>query len=98
MSFKESSGWNEKTELEAYRIFRILLEKNFPRGMQSKLCEEMSKNVEKLDKGNISAKVSNYKSEAGINKRSNSSNETKTNYLKYKEYTIEKIEKIISKL
>ncbi len=37
------SGWNEKTELQAYKIFRILLEEKFPRGLQINLCKELEK-------------------------------------------------------
>ena len=96
MAFKEYSEWNEKTELQAYLIFRQLEEKNFPRGMQSLLCEQMAKNT-KLDKGSISAKISNYKSEAGINNASNSSINTKENYKKYQKYDIYEIERMIAR-
>lgn len=98
MAFKEFSGWNEKTELQAYIIFRKLYEKGFPRGLQSKFCKELANEVEQLDAGNISAKICNYKSEAGINNPSRSSIDTKTNYIKYKEYSIKELEKLIGNI
>lgn len=96
MAFKNTSGWNKKTELQAYLIFRKAFEKNFPRGYQAKLCEELAKESKLLDKGNISAKVCNYKSEAGINKPSRSSIDTKNNYIEYADYSINEIERIIN--
>ena len=96
MSFKDSSNWNEKNELKAFVIFQRLKEVDFPRGTQMKLCREMEKETN-LDAGNISAKVSNYKSVAGINNDSNASSDTKDTYLKYKNYSIEKLEELISK-
>jgi len=97
MSFKDSSNWNEKNELKAFMIFQRLKELNFPRGKQMKLCREMEKETN-LDAGNISAKVSNYKSVAGINNNSNASNDTKETYSKYKDYSIEKLEELINKV
>ncbi|MCG3706240.1 hypothetical protein L5F43_07005 [Aliarcobacter butzleri] len=95
MSFKVTSGWNEKTELQAYKIFRILLDKKFPRGLQSKLCKELAQEIKLLSSGNISAKVCNYKSVAGINNSSNSSSDTKKNYEKYKNLSIIELDLII---
>ncbi len=90
------SGWNEKTELQAYKIFRILIDKNFPRDLQLKLCKELEKETEFLSYGNISAKVSNYKSVAGINKPSNASLAAKNNYKKYKNHSISELDIIIN--
>jgi len=91
MSFKDSSNWNKKNELKAFVIFQKLKKVGFPRGKQMELCREMEKETN-LDAGNISAKVSNYKSVAGIN---NNSNDTKETYSKYKNYSIKKLEEII---
>lgn len=88
MSFRFSSGWNNITELQSYKIFRILLEKDFPRGLQSRFCKELSKEIRTLSAGSISAKVCNYKSLANINKYSNASNNSKIIYKKYKDYSI----------
>lgn len=98
MLFRNTSGWNEKTELQAYLIFRKCLEKSFPRGMQMKLCKNMSKQIDLLDSSTINAKISNYKSEAKINKPSHSSIATKENFLKYKNYSINEIKLIINSL
>jgi len=97
MSFKDSSNWNEKNELKAFIIFQKLKKVGFPRGKQMELCREMEKETN-LDAGNISAKVSNYKSVAGINNNSNASNDTKETYSKYKDYSIEKLEELIRKV
>lgn len=94
MSFKNGSHWNEKNELKSFLILKKLQEENFPRGMQIKLCRQMEKETN-LKTGSISAKVSNYKSEAGIN---NPSESTKQTYLKYKSCSIKELEEIIDTL
>ncbi len=96
MSFKKDSNWNEKNELKAFLIFKKLQEVNFQRGKQMELCRYMEQETN-LDAGNISAKVSNYKSVAGINNNSNASNDTKQSYLKYKDHSIKELEDIISR-
>ncbi len=97
MSFKNDSNWNKKNELKAFLIFKKLEALNFPRGKQMELCRKMEKETN-LDAGNISAKVSNYKSVAGINNNSNASSDTKENYSRYKDYSIAKLEELISKV
>ena len=97
MSFKNDSNWNKKNELKAFLIFKKLQEINFPRGKQMYFCRQMEKETT-LDAGNISAKVCNYKSVAGINSSSNASNDTKQSYLLYKDYSIKELEDIINKL
>ena len=66
MNFRDDSEWNEKNELKAFLIFKKLQELDSPRGKQMELCKKMEKETN-LEAGNISAKVSNYKSVAGIN-------------------------------
>jgi len=73
--YRYSSQWNDKNELRCLAIFKQLEEEGFPRGLQARLCRDMSK-VTKLDFGNISAKVCNYKSVAGVNNPSNASTNT----------------------
>ena len=97
MSFKNDSNWNKKNELKAFLIFKKLEALNFPRDKQMELCRKMEKETN-LDAGNISAKVSNYKSVAGINNNSNASSDTKENYSRYKDYSIAKLEELISKV
>ena len=97
MSFKNDSNWNKKNELKAFLIFKKLEALKFSRGKQIELCRKMEKETN-LDAGNISAKVSNYKSVAGINNNSNASSDTKENYSRYKDYSIAKLEELISKV
>ncbi len=97
MSFRNESNWNEKNELKAFLIFKRLQAVNFPRGKQMELCRQMEQETS-LEAGNISAKVSNYKSVAGINNGSNASNDTKQSYLKYKDLSIKELEDIINKV
>jgi len=94
MSYRESSLWNEKNEFRCLLIFKKLQAKNFPRGKQMEYCREMSK-ITKLDSGNISAKVCNYKSVAGVNNNSNASINTVAIYHKYGHLSIQEVEKLI---
>ncbi len=59
--------------------------------MQIELCKEMAL-ITNLDISNISAKVSNFKSVAGINRPSNASFNTKETYKKYSLFSIDEIE------
>ena len=97
MSFRDNSNWNEKNELKAFLIFKKLEKLNFPRGKQMEFCREMEKETN-LDAANISAKVSNYKSVAGINNNSNASSDTRNNYTMYKDFSIDKLEELISSM
>ena len=92
MSFR--SEWNEKNELRSLLIFKKLEANNFPRGKQVELCREIEK-ITSLSTGNISAKVSNYKSIAGINNSSNASENTKKIYKNFKDFSISQLEKVI---
>ena len=83
MSFKfNNSEWNLENELRCFVIFKELEHQGFPKGRQTELAREMAKKTN-LEVGNISAKISNYKSEAGINSPSNSSTATQEIYRKY---------------
>jgi len=97
MSYNESSEWNEKNEMECLAIFKILERENFPRGKQMEYCQKMAM-LTKLDAGNISAKISNYKSVAGINKPSNASKNTKQLYKKYGHLSVTEIKAILANL
>ena len=74
--FNEGSGWSLRMELECFLIFKKLEAANFPRGMQTDLCNEL-KSRSSLSSGTITAKVGNFKSEAGVSRASNSSQATK---------------------
>ncbi len=97
MAFRETSNWNKKSELETLLIFKQLEQEKFPRGRQMELCIQMSRKYN-LTKGNISAKVGNYKSEAKINNASNSSKETIETYKRYKDLSIKEIQNLIENM
>lgn len=78
-NYKEGSAWNDEMELRCLLIFKILEEERFPRKRQMELCRELSRNSE-LDATNLSAKVGNYKSAAGVNNASNASANTVSMY------------------
>jgi hypothetical protein len=94
MSYRDTSEWNDKNEVLCLIIFKKLEIEKFPRGKQLKYCREISKTT-RLDPGNLSAKVSNYKSVAGINKPSNASINTVEFYNKYKNTSIQELEDIL---
>lgn len=75
-SFNQTSGWSLELELECFVIFKKLEDANFPRGMQSALCNELSKHY-LLDSGTLKAKVGNFKSESGYTNETNASKATK---------------------
>ncbi|MBA56829.1 MAG: hypothetical protein CMK89_20445 [Pseudomonadales bacterium] len=94
MTYKDSSEWNEENEIRCLIIFKKLEAENFPRGKQMEYCREMEK-ITNLDAGNISAKVSNFKSVAGINNDSNASQNTKDIYAKYKNTSMSELEALL---
>lgn len=97
MGYKDNSYWNDINELRCLIIFKKLQAENFPRGKQMEYCREMEKSTE-LDAGNISAKVGNYKSVAGVNNHSNASTNTIKFFKKYGNLTIKEIEKQITEI
>jgi hypothetical protein len=94
MSYRKNSNWNKENEIRCLIIFQKLKKENFPRGKQMQYCRDMARLTE-LDVTNISAKVGNYKSIAGVNKSSNASQNTKEIYRKYKNFTVKKLEDLI---
>lgn len=74
--FRVGSGWSLELELECFIIFKELEEAEFPRGLQSSRCEELSRRCQ-LASGTLKAKVGNFKSERGHTEVSNSSLATK---------------------
>ena len=81
-NYREGSAWNDEMELRCLLIFKILEEERFPRKRQMELCRELSRNSE-LDATNLSAKVGNYKSVAGVNNSSNASANTVSMYRRH---------------
>lgn len=96
MTYRESSEWNEVNELRCLEIFQKLNDAKFPRGMQIDLCRDMSR-ITNLEVGNISAKVSNYKSVAGINSASNASSNTVELFNKFGKLTVAQIGALIER-
>lgn len=94
MSYSENSEWNGKNEIRCMIIFKKLESEGFPRGKQMEYCREMAL-LSKLDAGNISAKVSNYKSVAGINKPSHASVNTIDLYKRYCDFSIPQLKELI---
>jgi hypothetical protein len=75
-NFKQVSGWTLELELECFVIFKNLEAENFPRGIQTELCDKLSKRCA-LDSGTLKAKVGNFKSESGHTNETNASKATK---------------------
>jgi len=94
MNYKDSSDWNDVNELRCLVILKKLTLENFPRKRQMELCKEVASKCN-LTSGSISAKVSNYKSLAGINNASNYSTNSKLIYEKYNKLSIIELEKLI---
>jgi len=92
--YRDTSAWDDQNELRCLVIFKRLEAEGFRRGRQIELCREMARKTS-LDVGNISAKVSNYKSVAGINKESNASTNTISIYAKYGALAIAEIQQIV---
>ena len=97
MKYKDSSDWNDINELRCLVILKKLIAENFPRNRQMELSREMA-NECNLTSGSISAKVSNFKSLAGVNNKSNASNNSKIIYKKYNQFSVDELEKMILKL
>ncbi len=94
MTYRENSSWNEKNEILCLIIYKNLEKANFPRGKQMEYCREMSRTTN-LGAGNISAKVSNYKSVAGVNNASNASINTISIFKKYGHLSIKELNNIV---
>ena len=97
MTYKNTSHWNDHTELQCLLIFKKLEELNFPNGKQTELARELSLKTD-LTKENINAKITNYKSVAGINKRSNASKNTIKLFQEFSTTSIQELESVISRL
>ncbi len=97
MSYRITSNWNDKNEILCLIIFKKLEAAKFPKGKQMEYCREMSLSA-KLDPTNISAKVGNYKSVAGVNRASNASKNTVEIYKKYGHLLIDELEITAEKL
>ncbi len=97
MKFRNGSGWSVENEIKCLILFKKLEAENFPRGKQS-ACSFKFCRASKLRFSSITAKISNYKSEAGINRPSKSSSATKELYKKYGNLTIKELEDRLEKI
>ncbi|MGY5693205.1 hypothetical protein ACXHQ2_23210, partial [Vibrio chemaguriensis] len=97
MSYRDTSLWNDLNELRCLEAFKKLESEGFPRGKQSEYAREISLKSG-LEVGNISAKICNYKSVAGINNESHASINTRDFYNKYKSYSISEIHDLVKSL
>jgi len=75
-SFRTDSGWSMEAEIRCLIIYKTLEELDFPRGLQSDLCEILSQ-ATGLKFESVKAKIGNYKSEFGVTGSSHSSEATK---------------------
>ncbi len=95
MGYSDASEWNETNEIRCLIIFKRLQEEGFPRGRQTELCREMAA-ITNLDYSNISAKVTNFKSVAGVIGPSNASTNTREVYEKYHQMSIPELEALVA--
>ena len=94
MAYQAYSEWNEENEIRCLLIFKKLVAESFPRGRQMSYCRAMARETN-LSAENISAKVSNFKSVAGVNNPSNASSNTKRIYEAYGHLGISELENVI---
>ena len=97
--YNHGSGWSDITELQCLLILKKLIDSNFNRGMHSRLCKELATEINNRPPfSSLNAKVGNYKSVAGYNESSKNSRNTKILYEAYKNYSVKKLELVISKM
>lgn len=96
-NYREGSIWTDALELECFLIFKQAESHNFKHGLATELCRKLAKN-KNLDEGTLKAKVGNYKSLAGYTRPSNASTATKAFYERYKNYSVEQIERVLEEV
>ena len=94
--YNPSSNWNDLAELKCLYIFKVLQEEGFPYGKQRKMCIDITDETG-LSVGNLSAKVSNFKSVAGENNESNASVNTRAIYAEYGQLASKDLKKVIER-
>lgn len=97
MSYREKSLWNDLNELRCLEAFKMLESEGFPWGKQIDYARKISRKSG-LSVGNVSAKICNYKSVAGINNDSHASSNTKYFFTKYQRHTARDISNLINSL
>jgi len=94
MAYRESSGWNERSEMQCLLIFKKLQKENFKRGLLTDYCRTLASQT-KLKISSIKAKVGNYKSVAGVTGDSHASTNTKEVFRLYGHLTIQELTDLI---
>ncbi|MFT6550789.1 MAG: hypothetical protein ACJA1I_000820 [Zhongshania marina] len=89
--YRTGSKWNDLNELRCLLALKQLQEKNYPRGLLTKLAIDIAK-ISGLGVGSVKAKIGNYKSVAGVTAHSNASSNTKSIYDKYGLLSISKLQ------
>ncbi len=97
MPFREESKWNELNELRCLLIFKKLESEGFQHGKQIEYCRKIEA-ISNLSAENLSAKVCNYKSLAGVNKPSNASTESKEAFKKYGKMSLSEFENVVAEI
>jgi hypothetical protein len=92
-SYRRDSKWDDEMELRCLVIFKKLQTEGFPTGRQMKLCQALSSSSG-LSARTLSAKVSNFKSVAGINNAAHVSSNTVSMYKLYGKRSVAEIEQL----
>lgn len=96
MNDAADSEWNDAIDIQCLIIFKRLFVGDFPRGRQIEYCRELSKEIN-IDAERLSARVSDYKSAAGLNQSSHASMNTTRLYKKYRHTSIKELERMLSR-
>lgn len=94
MNYRDASVWDEKNEIRCLIIFKKLQANQYRKGKQAVYCREMSL-ITKISPSIISAKVSVYKSVAGVNNATKVAVNTVEVYKKYGHLSAQELEKLI---
>jgi len=94
MSYRESSGWNKRNEMQCLLIFKKLQKENFRRGIQIDYCRILAAQTQ-LKISSIKAKIGNYKSVAGVTGNSHASSNTKEVFRLYGHLNIQELTDVI---
>ena len=94
--------WDDRTEVMCLLIYKILMEKNFQRGLRTKLCQEMAIKKDTPSYNSINLKVGNYEylfTNGARGMYGGAKNRRTINiYMKFKDYSIKELKDVIKKL
>lgn len=97
MNDGNGSERNEGMDIQCLIIFKRLYVEDFPRGRQIEYCRKLSQDT-KIEADRLSARVSDFKSAAGLNQSSHASMNTVRLYKKYRHTSIRELERMLSRL